>query len=172
MRIIIALARQRMTVVTLAILCLAVVGCAGGSVFDPDARHFDGLDPAVVAEVLSNPVERSRIERQSSDLQKRLAQVRVINFIMCRDVLRVYQEWLKTGYVSELRDLPAPTYEEEGFYTWDNEYKRIENILATGSIDELRKRLTQQTSCGQGVPYQPGDISGPTIVDVALGRTE
>ena len=170
MRIIIALARQWATVVILAVLCLAVAGCTGDDVFDPDARHFDGLDPAVVAEVLSNPVERSRIERESSD-QKNLAQVRVINFIMCRDVLRVYQEWLKTGYVTELRDLPAPTYEEEGFYTWDYDYESYKNILATGSIEELRKSLTQEPSCGRSVPHQPGDISGPTIADVVLGRT-
>lgn len=159
-----------MRTLVLFTFCLFLVGCASDDVFDPEARHFVGLDPAVVAEVLSNPVERSRIERESPD-QKNLAQVRVINFIMCRDVLRVYQEWLKTGYVNELRDLPAPTYEEEGFYTWDYDYESYKNILETGSIDELRESLTQEPSCGRSVPYQPGDISGPTIADIVLGRT-
>ena len=159
-----------MRTLVLFTFCLFLVGCASDDVFDPEARHFVGLDPAVVAEVLSNPVERSRIERESSD-QKNLAQVRVIHFIMCRDVLRVYREWLNTGYSSELRDLPKPTYKEEGFYSWDYDYERFENILETGSIEELRKRLTLEPSCGRSVPYQLGDISGPTIADIVLGRT-
>lgn len=55
---------------TLLVSCLFVVGCANNNVFDPNAEHFAGLDPAVVAEVISNPVERSRIERKPSDSQK------------------------------------------------------------------------------------------------------
>ena len=159
-----------MRTLVLFTFCLFLVGCASDDVFDPNARHFVGLDPAVVAEVLSNPVEHSRIEGKSSD-SKNLAQVRVIHFIMCRDVLRVYQEWLKTGYVTELRELPKPTYKEEGFYTWDYDYEKFEKVLATGSIDELREQLTQELSCGRSVPHQPGDISGPTIADIVLGRT-
>lgn len=150
--------------------CLFLVGCASNNVLDPDAEHFAGLDPAVVAEVLSNPVERSRIERKSSDSQKNLAQVRVIAFIMCRDVLRVYQEWLNNGYAPNLREQPTPTYEEEGDYTWDYDYENFEKSIASSNIEELRARLTQEGSCGRSVPHQPGDISGPTIADVVLGR--
>lgn len=150
--------------------CLFLVGCASNNVLDPDAEHFAGLDPAVVAEVLSNPIERSRIERKPSDSQKNLAQVRVIAFIMCRDVLRVYQEWLNSGYTHNLREQPTPTYKEEGDYTWDYDYENFENSIASGNIEELRDRLTQEGSCGRSVPRQPGDIYGPTIADVVLGR--
>ena len=150
--------------------CLFIVGCANNNVFDPDAEHFVGLDPAVVAEILSNPVERSRIESKPSDSQKNLAQVRVIAFIMCRDGLRVYQEWLNIGYANALREQPTPTYEERGDYTWDYDYENFEQSIASGNIEELRDRLTQEGSCGRSVPHQPGDISGPTIADIVLGR--
>lgn len=153
------------------IFFLLIIGCAQDNVFAPDARHFEGLDPMVVAEVLANPIERSRIEKRASDAQKNLAQVRVISFILCRDAFRVYQEWQTTGYPSDLRIPPTPTYEEPGWYTWKYDNENITKSIKTGNIEELRHRLTENGSCAQGVPAQPGDFSGPTIADVVQGKT-
>ena len=156
----------------LLLFFLFIIGCAQDNVFASDAKHFEGLDPIVVAEVLANPIERSRIETKASNAQKNLAQVRVISFIMCRDALRVYQEWLTTGFPSDLRIPPTPTYEEPGWYTWKYDNENIIKSIKTGSIEELRNRLTENGSCAQGVPAQPGDFSGPTIADVVQGKTD
>lgn len=156
--------------ITLLTFCLFIIGCAQDNVFASDAKHFEGLDTTVVAEVLANPIERSRIEKRASDAQKNLAQVRVISFIMCRDALRVYQEWLTTGFPPDLRIPPTPTYEESGRYTWKYENENITQSIKTGNIDELRSRLTENGSCAQSVPAQPGDFSGPTIADVVQGK--
>lgn len=153
--------------------CLAVLtGCGQGSI-SKDADYFEGLDPSVVAEVLANPVAMQKIEQEPVDTHESLAQGGVRNFIVCRDALRVYQEWLRTGIQPTLAPLPMPDHPREPSHSlWKQDYARLVDLVRSGDPEQLRTRwLTGNGSCGQWIPAKPGDVSGPTIEDVVEGSS-
>ena len=153
-------------------LCLNLLtGCSDSILSSPDADVFQGLDPTVVSEVLANPTVRTKIERRAKDEQPGLAQGIVINFIVCRDMLRVYQEWQRSGVPPKLQPLPHHANPDPiTAESWELKYSGIKESADSGDPENLRDWLIGEGRCGEWIPAQPGDISGPTIEDVVLGR--
>ena len=153
-------------------LCLNLLaGCSDSILSSPDADVFQGLDPTVVSEVLANPAARAKIETEPKEGQPGLAQGIVMNFIVCRDLLKDYQQWQQTGIAPTLKPLPRPTNPDPlTDEDWELSYLDIKESIESGDPEELRDLLTGNPSCGEWIPAQPGDISGPTIEDVILGR--
>lgn len=154
-------------------LCLNLLaGCSSSILSSPDADVFQGLDPTVVSEVLANPTVRTKIETEPKERQPSLAQGIVINFIVCRDLLKDYQQWQLTGIAPTLKPLPQPTNPDplttEG---WELKYSGIKEGVDSGDPENLRDWLIGEGRCGEWIPAQPGDITGPTIEDIILGRT-
>lgn len=74
------------TRVALLAACIAfLAGCSNSVLSSPDSAVFDGIDPAVVSEVLENPAVRIKVERAPKEIQPGFAQSIAINFIVCRD---------------------------------------------------------------------------------------
>ena len=153
-------------------LCINLfAGCSGSILSSPDSDVFQGLDPAVVSEILENPTVRTKIERRPKEDQPGLAQGIAINFIVCRDMLHDYQQWQNTGIAPTLRPLPRPSNPDPLTADhWELRYIDIKESIESGDPEQLRDFLTGEGSCGEWIPAQPGDISGPTIEDVVLGR--
>ena len=153
-------------------LCLNLLaGCSDSILSSPDSDIFQGLDPTVVSEVLENPAVRAKIERWAKEDQPGLAQGIVINFIVCRDMLYDYQQWQNTGIAPTLRPLPRPANPDPiTAEDWELIYIDIKGSIESGDPEQLRDLLTGEGSCGEWIPAQPGDISGPTIEDIVLGR--
>ena len=172
MRIILDLVRNRVTVVLLLVLALVVLtGCSGSILSSPDADVFQGLDPTVVSEVLANPTARAKIEGWPKEDQPGLAQGITMSFIVCRDLLKDYQQWQQTGIPPTLKPLPQPTNPDPlTAEHWELRYLAIKETIESGDPKQLRDFLTGNPSCGEWIPAQPGDISGPTIEDIVLGR--
>jgi len=148
------------------VVCLLVVVSCGGDLFSADAKHFQGLDPAVVAEVLTNPVARQKIEEEPSATRESMAQAIVINFILCRDAFRVYRDWINTGRAPDLAPPPLPTNPRDpSFSGLESYYGLFESAIDSGELERLRFVLTAEGSCGRWIPAVPGDSSGPTIMD-------
>ena len=156
----------------LLVLCLNLLtGCSDSILSSPDADIFQGLDPTVVSEVLANPAARAKIETEPKDRQLSLAQGITMSFIVCRDLLKDYQQWQQTGIAPTLKQLPKPTNPDPlTAEHWELSYLDIKESIESGDPEELRDFLTGEASCGEWIPAQPGDISGPTIEDVILGR--
>jgi len=151
----------------IAISLIAVAGCTRADPLSVDAEYFEGLDRAVVAEVLDHPAALQKIEEEPSATRESLAQAIVINFMTCRDALRVYQGWVNTGVAPSLEPLPAPTNPREpGFASNQSQYALFEASIDSGELEQLRFSLTAQASCGEWIPALPGDAAGPTIKDV------
>lgn len=151
---------------------IAVAGCALGVPLSVDADFFEGLDLAVVAEVLDNPVARQKIEEEPILTRASMAQGIVVNFILCRDALRVYQEWVNTGVAPNLEPPPTPTNPREPSYSSiDDYYAQFETSIDSGELDQLRLLLTAEGSCGQWIPARPRNAEGPTIKDVVERRS-
>lgn len=149
---------------TVAILLIAVAGCAFESPLSLEADYFEGLDDAVVAEVLGNPIARQKIEDEPILTRGSMAQGIVINFITCRDALRVYQGWSSTGVAPDLEPLPIPTYPLEPSFSGNEiQYGLFETSIGSGELDQLRSSLTAEGSCGQWIPAIPGAPDGPTV---------
>lgn len=152
--------------------CVLVVGaCASSKAVSADASYFDGLDQDVVAEVLADPVARQKIDEEPEDTRASMAQGITINYVVCRDALRVYQDWLSTGSASELAPLPVPVSPMQPSYSdWEASFAGLEARLDSGELEQLRFWLTAEGSCGQWIPAHPGEPSGPTIKDVVAGE--
>jgi hypothetical protein len=151
---------------------LATSGCGAGQSLSADAPYFEGLDSGVVAEVLVDPVARQKIEEEPEDTRESMAQGIAINFMVCRDALRVYEDWIGTGVAPDLNPLPVPARPREPSYSdWETTFADLEARLASGEIEQLRFWLTAEGSCGQWIPALPGDPSGPTIKDAVEGAT-
>lgn len=49
-------------------------------------------------------------------------------------------------------------------------YSGIKKSVESRDPENLRDRLIGEGRCGEWIPAQPGDVSGPTIEDIVLGR--
>ena len=158
---------RTLKLLTVAISLIAIAGCTLEAPLSVDAEYFEGLDVAVVAEVLNNPVGRQKIEDEPILTRGSMAQGIVINFITCRDALRVYQGWLNTGVAPDLEPLPIPTTPLEPSFSGNQiQYGLFETGINSGELDQLRSSLTAEGSCGQWIPAVPGALDGPTVKDV------
>ena len=155
----------------LMLLALAMVGC-GPDQMTTDAIHFEGLDPEVVAEVLTHPRAQRFINR-GEDMKGNIAQAITLNFILCRDAMRAYQEWTSTGIPPTLAPLPEPVHPQQYAYS-DTlyEYNTYQQSILSGDPQVLLSLITGQQTCGRWIPARPGDLSGPTIEDILLGRDQ
>jgi len=161
----------------LAVLLL-VAGCSSGPVvLSPDGDYFEGLDPAVVEEVLASPVAVSQINQDclAEEDYERSGQAVVLRYTYCRELLRVYEEWLTTGTQPEWHSPTMPTFPRVGTAGypidegWDLILDYTEEVLASGDIELLRFELVNPNGTCAPDPAKPGDINGPTIADVVKG---
>ncbi|MDO5503569.1 MAG: hypothetical protein Q4G67_10390 [Actinomycetia bacterium] len=129
------------------------------------------MDPVVVREVLENPVAMESIEMEEElDARDSMAQGIVANFMTCRDVARVYEEWSATGTPPPFAAWPEPT-KPLAWYRWEpGQRERLEGAVDSGDIEALRVFVTSESGCGNWIPATPGDINGPTIRDHILGE--
>jgi len=167
------LRKARRAVVVAALGLTLLTGCGQDDTgLSPDADYYAGLDPKVVAEYVANPVVQQKLAQDTPEERPSLAQGGAINFIVCRDSLRVYQEWLRNGKPPALAPLPKPDHPQPSYDYWKDDYARLQALVASGDPEQLRdKWLTGDGSCGQWIPAQPGHPRGPTIEDVVLGRS-
>jgi hypothetical protein len=108
----------------IAVILFAITGCIGTGL-SPDDKYLKGLDPEVVEEALANPEVQERLEPSDGAGQQTLAQGMVINFIVCRDVARVYLGWRETGKLPPLAPLPVPDNPTTGYAQWKAQYKQL-----------------------------------------------
>lgn len=138
----------------------------------PDAPHFEGLDPEVVAEVLSHPRDRLFIDR-SENRKPNIAQAITLNFILCRDAMRVYRQWTSTGIPPAFAPMPEPVHPQQYAYSdARDEYNDYNQAIQSGDPQVLLSLITGQQTCGAWIPARPGELSGPTIEEVLLGRDQ
>lgn len=159
------------TRVALLAFCITLLaGCSNNVLSSPDSAVFDGIDPAVVSEVLENPAVRIKVERAPKEIRPGFAQSIAINFIVCRDMLRVYRQWTATGAAPSLKPLPIlPNPDPATTAHWEMRYADISASAESGEPEQLRDWLTGDGSHGEWIPARPGDIFGPTIADIVLG---
>jgi hypothetical protein len=141
---------------------LLLGACSGDEEPTADAEYFAGLDRTVVAEVLKNPVAQERVSGDSQEDKEMRLQGSVINFIVCRDLHRVYKTWLSTGTAPKPNPLPTPSKPR---IDWANEFSAVLQAAESGDPDNLRQVLTGPGTCGEWIPANPGDTSGQTIKD-------
>ena len=142
-----------------------VAGCSGGEPAPTaSSNYFDGLDGAVVAEVLANPVAMRKVAEEPTSTRSSMAQGIVRNFEQCRTAFQAYQSWLTTGVVPappQLSD-PAEPIEPSNAAVVQSA-RMISDALDSGDPGGLRHFLTGNGSCGQWIPAEPGDLKGQTI---------
>lgn len=154
------LARGTRTISAVLLVAALSVGCSTRP--SADADYFAGLDSTVVAEVLANPVVQERVGHEPREQKETRLQGIVINFIVCRDLYRVYQAWITNGDLPEPNPLPVP---DDPRADWPSEFSGVLDAARSGDPELLRTVLTVESSCGAWIPLTPGDISGPTIAD-------
>lgn len=162
---------MRIKQLVLALLAIGMVGC-GPEQMTTDAPHFEGLDPKVVAEVLSHPRARLFID-QSEDWKPNIAQTITLNFILCRDAMRAYRQWTSTGIPPALAPMPEPVHPQQYAYSdARHQYNDYNQAIQSGDPQVLLSLITGQQTCGAWIPARPGELSGPTIEEVLLGRDQ
>ena len=126
-----------------------------------------------LVEVLANPVAVGKIEEETTpSSQASLAQGIVINFITCRSVADVYQNWVRTGVRPELPALPPVSEPQQPAYDDAVQMQsRLEGLMDSGDPAQLRSYLTGVSSCGHWIPAESRDVSGPTIEDSLQGTS-
>lgn len=128
---------------------------------------FDGLDPAVVSEVLANPEARLKIlEEETISARDSMAQGIVINFLTCREVAAGYRRWVTAGVRPTLKPVPTVAEPKQPSYgDAQGIHDRLEALIASGDPSQLKQTLEGPSSCAHWIPAKPGDVSGPTIED-------
>lgn len=132
---------------------------------------FEGLPPAVVAEVLENPdASRKILEEETASARDSMAQGIAINFITCREVAAGYRSWVTDGIRPTLKPVAKVGAEKQPSYG-DAQVVRdhLESLIASGDPSQLKATLEGPSSCGHWIPAEPGDVSGPTIEDSLKG---
>lgn len=138
----------------------------------PKDRIFEGLPADVVAEVLDNPAARANIDMPLDPAERNsLWQGMVTNFIMCRQLLGIYQAWEQTG-TPPIRQFVMPEPKnplQPSYRSLQSLYEYYGSHMRAGQIDTLRADLLNESACGNWIPAKPGDVSGPTIADAVRG---
>jgi hypothetical protein len=147
------------------LLAMALVACSRHDALSPDDPIFDGLPRAAVVEALSYP--RFEMNLEGDPNMRSLAQAGVRSLILCRETLRVYETWLRTGVPPEISPGPVPTHPlEPGNTAVEQDYASLRAAVASGDPDRLRARLLAEGGCGTNWPAEPG---GPLIAEVVRG---
>lgn len=140
-----------------------------------DRRHpsvsdpiFDGLPPALVAEVLSNPAAQANIDMPISPADRdSLWQGMVLNFMLCRQEFDIYKEWVTTGPRPQaLPAPPRPTTPLSSYSALLTFHRYLQSLVDSQDPARMRTDLLADAGCGKWIPVTPGDASGPTIADV------
>lgn len=151
------------------VAALLVAGCAASGDVESDSSIYDGLDRAVVEEVLANPSARGKIDSMSEDVRESMAQAIVRNFIQCRDAFDLYTTWVTVGELPALPELSEPTEPiEPGNEAIVSDRRYIEDALASGEPDNLKGFLVGEGRCGEWIPADPENPDGPLIADEVL----
>jgi hypothetical protein len=152
---------------------VATVGFAGsgtppiGAPPKPTDPVFAGLDQSVVVEVLANPQAQQNTAILPVSQRNAMWQGMVENFVMCRQVLDVYQSWTATGTApSDPLPITTPQHPAASFPAVVNAYRFYDSEIASGDPSRLRNDLLNHSGCGVWVPANPGDSTGPTIADI------
>lgn len=162
---------RRLAVAACALACAATAAACSSqddlALPAASAPVFDGLDPAVVSEVLANPeASRKILEEETISARDSMAQGIVINFLTCREVASDYRTWVTTGVRPSLKPVPVVAEPKQPSYGDAQAiHDRLESYVASGDPSQLAQTLTGPSSCGHWIPAKPGDVSGPTIED-------
>lgn len=153
------------TIAAAALIATALAACGPGEEsLSPDDPIFDGLPRAAVVETLSLPRVRMNLEGMSLEQQRSAAQAAVRTLISCREALRIYATWIRTGVQPEVSPGPVPADPiEPGNTAVEEDYVRLRAALASGDPDRLRAMLLADGGCGPNWPAEPG---GPLIAEV------
>lgn len=159
-------------VVGLSSVALLLAACSGSPDLSAESAIFEGLDGAVVQEVLDSPVAFGKVKQMTEDVQASMAQGIVRNFVQCRAAYSAYESWVTTGVAPQAPPVSTPTQPvEPSNETTDRAQAVIESAIASGEPSRLRDFLVGEARCGEWIPVDPGDPEGDTIADAveALG---
>lgn len=152
-----------MGALALSAAVLLLAGC-GAPDLSAESAVFEGLDTAVVQEVLDNPEAFGKVKQMEEGVQASMAQGIVRNFIQCRAAYSAYESWLTTGVAPTPPPVSTPTQPvEPSNETTDRAQAYIEAGIASGDPAQLRDFLVGDARCGEWIPADPGDPSGDTI---------
>lgn len=127
---------------------------------------FDGLDPAVVAEVMDDPVAWGKVLDEDDATRRSMAQGIVRNFQQCRAAYAAYRSWLTDGPPPAVPDVSVPAHPLEPADTAiRNTQVRIEDAITSGDPALLRDLLVGDARCGEWIPAEARDRDGGTIAD-------
>ena len=163
---------QGLRCVSLMLVVTLLSACSRDASVSASDPVFQGLDPKVVSEVLANPAAQNNAAILNDDAERRsMWQGMVGAFVMCRQMLGVYDRWIKTGEAPQTFPSPEiPRAPEASFQEIQMLYAYFKKAVVSGDIDQLREHLTNQAGCGNWIPAKPNDAGGPTIAHVVAGR--
>lgn len=173
-RVVVAEAPRRRVAAGAVVASFAVLlaGCGGAPDLAADSEVFEGLDRAVVHEVLESPVASGKVEQAAEESRASMAQGIVRNFLQCRGAYAAYRSWVTTGTAPAV---PAPSDPvvplEPSNETTERAQVDIHTAIRSGEPARLRDFLVGEGRCGEWIPVRPGDPAGDTIADAvdALG---
>lgn len=152
--------------ITLVAALVAGCGQFGAVDISAESSALAGLDGAVVAEVLANPIARQRINEEPEATRESMAQGIVRNFIVCRSAHDAYRTWIGTGIAPEPPPLPEPTNPiDPSAGNWVAVHASLVDSIQSGEPDRLRSWITGNGSCGVWIPAIAGQPDGLTIND-------
>lgn len=154
-----------------AALAVVLASCATDDL-DAGSEAFDGLDPAVVDEVMQNPVAWGKVQEEDEQTRASMAQGVVRNFVQCRGAYDAYRSWVTTGTTPDVPVMDAASHPLEPAATAiEQSQAYIEAAISSGEPARLRDFLVGEARCGEWIPVEPGKPDGPTIEDAvgALG---
>lgn len=147
--------------------------CADEPELALDDAVFAGLDHLVVQETLDSPYAKKFIEQVDKKDSRIYYQGMIRATINCRSYHRAYEHWLATGTPPQ-QPPPAQATHPEPRVDADEQFDTdaVRNALQSGDPTRLRAFLTAGGSCGEWVPAEPRDYSGPTISDAVGGPVD
>lgn len=153
----------------IAAVTLVVTGCSATAGLAAEDPVFAGLDRGTTEEVLASPVAKERVAGDGQAEMRARYQNIVRNFYACRSALSVYQEWVASGAAPEFPHQPVPANPAMWADDEDQDVADFKEAAASGDIERLRNKLTNESGCGAWVPAKTGDLTGPTVGDVVRG---
>lgn len=148
--------RMRSASILISISAL-LAGCSSDDAVTTST--YDGLDAALVTEATNNGEFVSRLADQPPETKAGLAQGMVINFAVCRQMLRAYEQLLTTGTAEPLPALPRPTNPESFSYDWwIRDHESMSTAVEGRDIDAVRQWIAGEGSCGEWVPVSAAEF--------------